>query len=120
MLNQQSLYVKDKSSGCKGGDNCCTSSIPCAEWEGDCDSDNDCQKGLVCGHNNCPLKPQGYWAAGDWDSTDDCCYRAREGTLLINYNFLYNRKYIHVLRKLVLIYKCSHFRNWGSYIFIIC
>ena len=25
----------------------------CGEGEGDCDTDNDCQGGLVCGHNNC-------------------------------------------------------------------
>ena len=70
-------------SGCKGGDNCCTTGIPCGEWEGDCDSDDECQAGLICGHNNCPLKPTGYWAHGDWDITDDCCYRARNGKKII-------------------------------------
>ena len=73
------LILLDKTSGCKGGDSCCSASVPCGEWEGDCDSDAECQDGLVCGHNNCPLKPQGYWAAGEWDETDDCCYRARNG-----------------------------------------
>ena len=25
----------------------------CSMYEGDCDTDNDCQGGLVCGKNNC-------------------------------------------------------------------
>ena len=34
--------------------------------EGDCDSDADCEAGLVCGQDNC---------RGDgFDDTDDCCY----------------------------------------------
>jgi len=50
--------------GCKGGDSCCTDGI-CGVNEGDCDSDSDCQEGLVCGKDNC---------VGDtFDSTDDCC-----------------------------------------------
>ena len=79
IVNDNDFPLLDKSTGCKGGDTCCTSSIPCGEWEGDCDSDDECQPGLVCGHNNCPLKPQGWWAHGKWDTTDDCCYRARNG-----------------------------------------
>lgn len=29
----------------------CSSACPCAEGEGDCDRDADCQTGLTCGHN---------------------------------------------------------------------
>ena len=32
----------------------CTSKNPCEENEGDCDNDNECQKGLKCGIDNCP------------------------------------------------------------------
>ena len=39
----------------------------CFENEGDCDSDNDCEQGLVCGSNNCP-DYQGF------NYGVDCCY----------------------------------------------
>ena len=55
---------------CRGeDDNCCTTSDPCGEGEGDCDDDFDCQVGLICGNSNCKNKT-GY----QWDPTDDCCY----------------------------------------------
>ena len=28
---------------------------PCSENEGDCDSDDECQDGHICGYNNCPI-----------------------------------------------------------------
>ena len=37
--------------------------------EGDCNSDNDCEGGLVCGNNNCNSE------GGFWDPEDDCCTR---------------------------------------------
>ena len=45
----------------------CKPNKPCGENEGDCDSDNECKAGLLCGKNNCP-KNLGYeiWV--------DCCY----------------------------------------------
>ena len=55
---------------CKGGDDCCSSENKCKEWEGDCDSDSDCNDGLICGYRNCPKK-YGY----DWDFEDDCCFK---------------------------------------------
>ena len=58
---------------CNGNDNCCLPNIPCTEAEGDCDTDNDCGSGLLCGHNNCPLTP---WnLSSKWGVTDDCCYK---------------------------------------------
>ena len=39
----------------------------CSENEGECDSDNDCEQGLVCGSNNC-LDYLGF------NSEVDCCY----------------------------------------------
>jgi hypothetical protein len=30
-------------------DTSCSSATPCGMCEGDCDSDNDCAEGLVCG-----------------------------------------------------------------------
>ena len=56
---------------------CCSHSIPCGEGEGDCDSDEECKSGLVCGHNNCDrgkLKQ-------DHNSTFviDCCTYQKDG-----------------------------------------
>ena len=39
----------------------------CSENEGDCDSNEECQDGLICGSNNCP-------ASLDFDYEMDCCY----------------------------------------------
>merc|ERR1711872_439455 len=50
---------------CNGGDSCCNGH--CLEGEGDCDSDSDCQRGLLCGDNNCK--------GNSFDSTDDCCFK---------------------------------------------
>merc|ERR1712029_1113304 len=54
-----------------GGRECCESEDPegskCTEGQGDCDSDDGCAGGLVCGNNNC--KDYHYDAAPD----DDCC-----------------------------------------------
>ena len=44
----------------------------CSENEGDCDSHDDCQDGLVCGSNNCP-------ASLGFDSKVDCCYQPTLG-----------------------------------------
>ena len=41
----------------------------CFEFNGDCDSDNQCQTGLVCGSKNCPVS-----LGFDWNT--DCCYDA--------------------------------------------
>ena len=46
----------------------CTIEQPCAENEGDCDNNNECQSGLRCGEDNCPAL-LGY----DWSI--DCCYK---------------------------------------------
>ena len=61
--------------GCQGGDRCCTPENKCGEDEGDCDTDNDCQEGLKCGQqlDNC------HGNGPEWDATDDCCYRPKEG-----------------------------------------
>ena len=44
----------------------------CGEDEGDCDSHNECQDGLVCGSNNC-------LASLGFDLEVDCCYDAIVG-----------------------------------------
>ena len=55
-------------SRCNGENhNCCTKWNPCQEYEGDCDSDDQCIGDLRCGENNCPLHGR------DWDDDDDCC-----------------------------------------------
>jgi len=57
---------------CLGGKDCCKEDkSKCGEGEGDCDSDSQCMRGLVCGTNNCgtfgDARDQGF------DSSDDCC-----------------------------------------------
>ena len=32
---------------------CCSEAAPCVAGEGDCDGDQECEAGLVCGDNNC-------------------------------------------------------------------
>ena len=61
LLSKNYIY---KLLGHFGG---CTSSNPCAEDEGDCDSDSQCKEGLKCGTDNCPANST-YWP------TDDCCF----------------------------------------------
>jgi len=58
-------------AGCFGGDSCCTPSRRCGLGEGDCDSNSDCRRGLVCGHDNCRVN-----GADHFDATDDCCVQA--------------------------------------------
>ena len=50
-----------------GDEHFCASGIPCKEDEGDCDSHNECQDGLSCGSNNCPIY------LGFNNETDCCC-----------------------------------------------
>ena len=45
----------------------------CSELEGDCDFDNQCQKGLRCGSNNCPV-------SFGFDMHTDCCYSTSIGS----------------------------------------
>ena len=47
----------------------CSSSSPCSLGEGNCDNDNQCRKGLVCGTDNC--RDYSQHAHGD----ADCCIR---------------------------------------------
>ena len=56
---------------CNGEENCCSEAKPCGEMEGDCNSDKDCLIGLKCGENNCNEN------SGNWESTDDCCYKPK-------------------------------------------
>merc|ERR1711902_488099 len=53
-------------SGCNGGDwTCCSSTNKCGEGEGDCDSDAECQSGLICGKDNC--------VGSSFLTGEDCC-----------------------------------------------
>ena len=47
-----------------GNEQCCSNGGVgfCAEGEGDCDADSECQGDLVCGNDNCA-----------WGNGDDCC-----------------------------------------------
>ena len=39
----------------------------CGLGEGDCDKNEECETGLICGRDNCPSE------FGFGDSSDDCC-----------------------------------------------
>ena len=55
------IYLK-----CENEDDFCTPENPCGEDQGDCDTHGECQDGLRCGTNNCPITAS--------MSTDmDCC-----------------------------------------------
>jgi len=68
-----------------GGDNDGCGFAPGAlgEGYGDCDSNDDCAEGLVCGSNNCDNIPgwgrrprSDHWNSDEYcqfDKTDDCC-----------------------------------------------
>ena len=56
------VYIK-----CAYEDNFCTSENPCGSDQGDCDTHDECQDGLLCGSNNCP-------DSLDLHSEFDCCY----------------------------------------------
>ena len=49
------------------GFDCCQEHGPCGEYEGDCDDDDECEAGLVCGLDNCQALD------GEWPESADCC-----------------------------------------------
>merc|ERR1711962_1570721 len=62
---------------CDGSANawsCCSSTNKCGEGEGDCDNDNECQSGLVCGKDNCQSFIPGA------NSQADCCVKPAVAT----------------------------------------
>ena len=52
-----------------GDMNFCTENDTCAENEGGCYTDSDCQSGLKCGTNNCP-------PSLGFDPKINCCYQS--------------------------------------------
>ena len=61
------VYIK-----CANENDFCTSGNPCGTNQGDCDTHDECQLGLVCGSNNCPD------SLGS-NSEFDCCYEPAPG-----------------------------------------
>ena len=53
---------------CTGQGGCCTKERPCKPFEGDCDSDDDCQGSSKCGTNNCDTDRY-----PSFSDQDDCC-----------------------------------------------
>ena len=45
----------------------CSTKHQCGDRQGDCDSDDECSDGLICGKDNCPAH---------FPSDDDCCTKA--------------------------------------------
>ena len=69
-----SFLNKTCKSNWKGGSDadtwsCCTDRAKCIENEGDCDSDDQCIDGLICGENNCIFVNPGL----NFDPAADCC-----------------------------------------------
>ena len=61
---------------CYGDSSCCTTENPCKEDGGDCDSNDDCEEGLLCSvDSNCQ-----FWLNYGLDSNDECCYKPCEGS----------------------------------------
>ena len=54
-----------------GDEHFCINTNPCGEDEGDCDSHDECNDGLICGSNNCPL-------GLGFSSETDCCTIGKE------------------------------------------
>ena len=73
-------FTKDNDDDSNTDWNCCTGEKKCGLGEGDCDTDDECQIGLVCGSNNC--KRDFDTSGSNWDSQADCC----EGIYLSNIN----------------------------------
>ena len=65
-ITQSANTSTETSTGTLGDEIFCTSGIPCGEDKGDCDSNDECQTGLVCGLDNCP-------SSHGFDSEIDCC-----------------------------------------------
>lgn len=64
------LQICDCTNDCTPTNNnwdCCTPDCPCAQWEGDCDTDADCRTGLTCFANVGAL-----WGGGTSPSLDMC------------------------------------------------
>jgi hypothetical protein len=52
---------------------CCTKEEPCDEWEGACNSNDECMSPLECGQSNCDVTsndPSNY----NGNQKFDCCY----------------------------------------------
>ena len=63
---------------------CCSPETPCDEYQGDCDSHEDCKGNLICGHDNCNDL---------FEPFTDCCARVPIGNKIhIIENSLANSK----------------------------
>ena len=69
--NCPALLTFDSETDCcyqptVGDEDFCQYQSTCGLEEGDCDSNNECQGGLFCGYNNCPV-------SHGFDTEVDCC-----------------------------------------------
>jgi len=55
----------------------CTSDSQCKEGQGDCDHDEECFSGLVCGIDNCHTQFNGWENVSSLPSDADCCMKPR-------------------------------------------
>jgi len=56
---------------CAGDDSGCNIDGGLGLGDGDCDHGNDCERGLICGKDNCMSEFD--HRGGHWDAEDDCC-----------------------------------------------
>ena len=84
---------------------CCSYGIPCDEGEGDCDSDEECKPGLICGHNNC----DDIVSKTNDNSTlvNDCCVFPKDGKFINFISYLYSKPI--VCYKSLLSFRCFYF-----------
>ena len=69
-FNFDTLSLVNCATASNGDDEFCYCNT-CSENEGDCDSQYECQNGLICGWNNCPLDL-------GFNSEADCCTIGKE------------------------------------------
>ena len=60
----------------KGNDDYCQSYLKCGLGEGDCDTNDDCKKGLMCVQSQSATSEQ-RCKGSEYDPGDDCCQRGK-------------------------------------------
>ena len=74
----------------------CYKEDPCGKLEGDCNVLSDCEKGLVCGTNNCP-KGMNKKTNTTFATDDNCCYEPKGNYRANNQNsYMFISNYLHV------------------------
>ena len=90
----KTLSLVNCATASNGDDEFCYCNT-CSENEGNCDSHNECQDGLICGSNNCP-------ASLGFDSEVDCCFTGRKFVyLVLSYPWTINMSFQLILSSIL-------------------